>query len=459
MEPTTVQVVDDQTLSVSELGVVIRAALEQAMPYGVWVEGEIRGISRSRNGHVYFDLVEPAEESGAAVVATVPVVLFRDNRDRVNRLLKRHGDPIRMTDGVRVRIQGTVDYYPPQGRIQLRMSAIDPTYTLGVMAADREALLRELAADGLLRSNAARPLPPVPLRVGIVTSLGSAAHADITTVFVRSGLAFTLVEADTAVQGLGAEHSIPAAISAACDASIDVLIVARGGGSKTDLAVFDHSAVAHAIARAPIAVFTGVGHDIDRSVADEVAHTAHTTPTAAAHAVVEIVVRWLDRLADHEASLVHQSRRAIGSAEYRVDATRRSVVTVGSGALSRAAARLTDASNRLRRQAGRADSGARSQLDRAVARIDLARRHALRTADRRVDAASARVRALDPALALARGWSITRTADGTVVRSVESVGVGDALVTQVADGALTTTITDIAGGQPLGDHKEAEPDD
>ena len=83
----------------------------------------------------------------------------------------------------------------------------------------------------------------------------------------------------------------------------------------------------------------------------------------------------------------------------------------------------------------------------------------MRTADRRVDAASPRVRALDPALAIARGWSITRTADGTVVRSVESVGVGDALVTQVADGALTTTITDIAGGQPLGDHKEAEPDD
>ena len=178
--------VSEQTLTVSELGVVVRAALEQAMPYGVWVEGEIQGISRSRSGHVYFDLIESAETSGAPPVASMPVVLFRDARERVNRLLKRHGDPIRMTDGVKIRIQGTVDFYPPNGRLQLRMSAIDPTYTLGVLAAEREALLRRLSESGMLRANARHAVPAVPLRVGVVTSIGSAAHADITTVFERS---------------------------------------------------------------------------------------------------------------------------------------------------------------------------------------------------------------------------------------------------------------------------------
>lgn len=434
---------DDQTLTVSELGTVIRAALEVAMPYGVWVEGEISGINRSRNGHVYFDLTEPDDTPGAAPVATIPVVLFRDNRDRVNRLLKRHGDPIRMSDGVRIRIQGVADFYSPQGRMQFRMSAIDPTYTLGRLAAERDALMAALAADGLLRANARHSIPAVPMRVGIVTSIGSAAHADITTVFERSELAFTLVEVDTPVQGLGAESSVAAAIRAADDAGVDVLIVARGGGSKTDLATFDHELVARAIASARVPVITGIGHDIDRSVADEVAHTATTTPTAAAQLAVARVAEWLARLAECERAVVSGGRRAMERADHRVELARRGVVAAGLGAADRADTRLAHNSQRLARAARRADQRARAQLDLAVARIDVARRHALRRAEDRIEVVEARVRALDPAVALARGWSITRTENGKVVRSIADLEPGALLTTRVADGSATSTITDI----------------
>jgi len=431
----------DQTLSVSELGGVIRTALEQAIPYGVWVEGEIQGISRSRNGHVYFELIEPSETPGSAPVAAVPVVLFRDARDRVNRLLKRHGDPIRMTDGVRIRIQGMVDYYPPNGRIQLRMSAIDPTFTLGILAADREALLRRLSESGRLRANARHPLPAVPQRIAVVTSIGSAAHADITTVFERSRRSFTLVEIDTAVQGAGAEVHIAAAIRAAGAADVDVILVARGGGSKTDLAVFDHELVADAIADAPVPVFTGVGHDIDRSVADEVAHTAHTTPTAAAQAIVARIEEWLGRLTAREADLVHHARRAVAQAEARIRSHRTHAARAATAALGRADDRLALASSRLRRSAVRSETTALAQLDRASARLALAGRHGLRAAELRLDAAAARTRALDPAVALARGWSITRGPDGAVVRSVAHLDSAAELTTQVADGTITSTIT------------------
>ena len=430
----------EQTLTVSELGIVVRAALEQAMPYGVWVEGEIQGITRSRNGHVYFDLVESAEVAGAAPVATVPVVLFRDARDRVNRLLKRHGDPIRMTDGVQIRIQGMVDFYPPSGRIQLRMSAIDPTYTLGVLAAEREALLRQLSDAGRLRANARHRVPAVPLRVGVVTSIGSAAHADVTTVFERSERAFTLVEIDTPVQGSGAERTIAAAVRAAVDAAVDVVLVVRGGGSKTDLAVFDHADVANAIADAPIPVFTGVGHDIDRSVADEVAHTAHTTPTAAAQAIVAVVDDWLARLAGRETEIAHHTRRALAGAEGRLDHFETDLVRSTARAIEGADARLADASARLRRSAIRAETTALAVLEQAVTRIELATRHGLRAAELKLDTAEARTKALDPAIALARGWSITRGPDGAVVRSVDDVEPGTELTTQVADGTITSTI-------------------
>ncbi len=434
---------DDQTLTVSELGTVVRAALEVAMPYGVWVEGEINGITRSRNGHVYFDLIEPSDSPGAAPLATVPVVLFRDNRDRVNRLLKRHGDPIRMSDGVRIRIQGMVDFYSPQGRIQFRMSAIDPTYTLGRLAAERDALMAALSADGILRANARNSIPAVPLRVGVVTSIGSAAHADITTVFERSELAFTLVEVDTPVQGLGAESGVAAAIEAAAHAEVDVIIVARGGGSKTDLATFDHELVARAIAASPVPVITGVGHDIDRSVADEVAHTATTTPTAAAQLVVSRVAEWLARLAECEREVVAGGRRAVERADHRVELARRGVIAASLGAADRADERLAHNSQRLARAARRADQRARAQLDLAVARIDVARRHALRRAEDRIGLVEARVRALDPAIALARGWSITRTDDGAVVRSVADLALGTTITTRVADGSASSTITQV----------------
>ena len=431
----------DQTLTVSELGVVIRASLEQAMPYGVWVEGEVQGISRSRNGHVYFELIEPSETPGAPPIAAVSVVLFRDARDRVNRLLKRHGDPIRMTDGVQIRIQGMVDYYPPTGRIQLRMSAIDPTYTLGVIAAEREALMRKLADAGRLRVNAGHDLAPVPQRIGIVTSLGSAAHADITTVFEQSRHSFTLVEVDTAVQGAGAEIQIAAAVSAAGDAEVDVIVVARGGGSKTDLAVFDHEMIAEAIADAPAPVFTGIGHDIDRSVADEVAHTAHTTPTAAAQAIVALVDEWLGRLAACEADVAHHARRALDRAADRVAGHRRRVARSATTAIGRAEDQLAQASARVRRDTIRAESTAQTQLNRSAARLALAGRHGLRAAELRIATAAARTRALDPAVALARGWSITRGLDGSVIRSAADVKPGAELVTTVADGTIASTIT------------------
>ncbi|MXW61847.1 MAG: exodeoxyribonuclease VII large subunit [Acidimicrobiaceae bacterium] len=438
---STVGGVNQGTFSVAELCSLIRTVIEQTMPDDVWVEGEISGLHRARNGHVYFDLVEPGEGPGAAPVATMPVVLFRESRDRVNRLLKRHGDPIRMSDGVCVRIQGRVDYYPPSARVQLRMSSIDPTYTLGKLAASKDALLAELSAEGILRANAAQLLEPVPLRVGLVTSIGSAAHADISTVFEQAGMAFTVVEVDTPVQGSGAEVPVAAAIRAAEDADADVVLVARGGGSKTDLAVFDHEVVARAIASVGVPVVTGIGHDIDRSVADEVAHTATTTPTAAAQFVVGRVQQWLDRLGDHERSLVAAGRRAVQRADQRVETVRSGVAVLTANALDRSDRLLAARCSRLVRTARSSQRRAVGQIAQAVARLEVAQRHGLTTAERRVDAVAAQVRALNPALALARGWSITRDGDGRVVRSAASVESGDIVTTQLADGDLTSTIT------------------
>ena len=454
----------DQTLTVGELAQVLRWTLDETFPSGVWVTGEIDSLSRARSGHVYFDLVERPEhaEPGAPPEASMSVVLFRDDKERVNKTIKRHGNAIRMADGLRVRIQGMLDFYPRRGQLQLRMTAIDPTHTLGAIAADREALLRVLAAEGVLRRNAAADLAPVPLRVGLVTSLGSAAHADMLRVLASSGLAFQVFETDTPVQGADAPEAIAAAIRAAAGAGVDVVVLARGGGSRTDLVAFDHESVARAIASCERPVFTGIGHDTDRSVADETAHTACSTPTAAARAVVQRVEDWLESLDAMGRSIAVQGRRALAAAEHRtgrvaadttrgaqsaaaragrnLDGAAQRLVHTGRAATARAGRRTAAVADRLAQAGPAVERRSTSRLDRASARLSVAGHHEIRHAQRHLNAIATRVRTLDPTLILRRGWSLTRRENGTLVRSVQDVSPGDGIVTHLSDGTLDSTI-------------------
>ena len=454
----------DQTLTVGELAQVLRWALDEAFPSGVWVSGEIDSLRRARSGHVYFDLVERSErvEPGAPPQASVSVVLFRDDKERVNATIKRHGNAIRMADGLRVRIQGMLDFYPRRGQLQLRMIAIDPTHTLGALEADREALLRVLAAEGTLRRNAATTLAPVPLQVGLVTAVDSAAHADMLKVFATSGLAFRVFEIDTPVQGADAPPQIAASIRAVAAAGADVVVLARGGGSRTDLVAFDHELVARAIAACERPVFTGIGHETDRSVADDTAHTACSTPTAAARAVVQRVEDWLEELDGTGRSIAVRGRRALAAAEHRtnqvtattsrgaaaavgrsgrrLDVAAQRVVHNGRSATARAGRRVAAVSHRLAQAGPTIERRAGRRLDRASVRLGVAGRHEIRHAQRHLDAVATRVRTLDPALILGRGWSLTRREDGTLVRSIRDVSPGDGIVTHLADGSVESTI-------------------
>ena len=224
----------ERTLTVGELIEVLNVALEAVTPYELWVAGETSGIARPRSGHVYFDLVEPGNAPGAPPVAKVHVALLRWAKTGVNATLKRHSNAVRMTGGVQVRIRGRLTCYAPTGRLQFLMTGIDPAYTLGRIAADRDVVLRKLADEGILRRNADMPLPDVPLRVGLVTSGGSAACADIMKILTDSGFAFTVLQTDAQVQGVGASSAIAAAVATIGSPAFraDVVILARGGGQQ-----------------------------------------------------------------------------------------------------------------------------------------------------------------------------------------------------------------------------------
>jgi exodeoxyribonuclease VII large subunit len=463
--PTLWDEADDPTWSVAELGQAVALSLRAAFPDELWVRGVIRNLNPGRRGGtVWFDLVEPARggDTSQPVQASLPVVLFNQERLRVNARLRDAGGGVRMTDGTEVRLRGRVTFYGRGGRLQLQMSDIDPAFTLGRLAADRERLLRVLGAEGLLDRQAALPRPLVPLRLGLVTSAGSAAEHDVLDELARSGIGFSVVRADVRVQGAHAPASVARGLAAAAARGVDAVLLVRGGGATTDLAAFDSEAIARAVAGLGVPVLTGIGHEIDRSVADEVAHTSYKTPTACAQAVVADVRAVERRTVEAWRGIAAAARRHSRRQAEHLRACGRHVALATRQGLAAADRDLAARTARVGRAASGALAGATTVLDRAVGHVESGGRAHLRAheqavavagarlaqraprvlvgAGRELDTIEAQVRALDPARVLARGWSITRDGDGRVVRSVAAVAAGDELVTTLADGELRSTV-------------------
>jgi exodeoxyribonuclease VII large subunit len=458
----------EPTWSVSEIGEAIGLAVRRAFPDELWLRGEIRNLKRGTR-MVWFDLVEPVPgaDLGRPPKATLPVVLFDIERRRVNAALQRAGGAVRMEDGTEVRIRGRISWWGQGAKVQLQMTDIDPAFTLGRLAADRQRVLRQLDAEGLLHRQKGLPFPLVPRRVGLVTSANSAAEHDVLDELRRSGISFHVRKADARVQGRDAARSVAAGVRRIVDgpAGVDVLLVVRGGGSATDLSAFDSEVIARAIAQSPVPVLTGIGHDVDRTVADEVAHAAYKTPTACAQAVVQTVRDFDTLLSARGEMIVAAAQSALARQATRLRACARHVSVGTRHGLAAADAELTRSAERLGRSAGGALGRAGRRLERATGRVESSARvhvraehtrldamterlqqRAPRLVDRRnreLDGLEAQLRALDPARVLARGWSITRDAtSGRIVRTTADVAAGDELVTTVADGQVRSTVRD-----------------
>jgi len=408
-------VAETHTWSVGDLCEAIRDTFTAAFPDEIWIEGEISSLKFHSSGHVYFDLIEPDDNGNQ--VDKMSVALWRGRRKGVESLLSR-ADAGPLTEGIKVRIRGELSFYAPQGRVQLMMTEIDPHHTIGQLAIDRERVLLSLSKDGLLESNRALPLSPVPLNIGLVTSDGSAAYNDFVNEISSSNYPFKISLAHSSVQGADAEVSLIAAIQTLANTGVDVIAVVRGGGARTDLLAFDLENVARAVALAGIPVFSGIGHEIDRSVVDEVAHTAFKTPTACAAALVQTVAAFDQALSD----------------------SARRIVNLANSCHDRAAALVSSSARSINDRARRTLDVKSGQLDAASSRL---RDLSLIAIDRNLDRCNRTfdlVQALDPSRILARGFSITRNANGKVVRDLIPAGV--TIVTETATSLITSTVID-----------------
>ena len=412
-------------LTVSELTRRLQEVLEDRFP-AVWVEGEISNFRLYGSGHAYFTLKDADSQ--------IRAVLFRNRGRRIK---------FEPADGLHVMAFGSIEVYAQRGEYQMVIELLEPK-GLGALQLAFEQLKTRLQAEGLFDQARKRELPRFPRKIGIVTSTSGAAIRDILRVIGRRFGELHIVIAPCRVQGDGAAEEIAQGIrDLNALGGVDVIIVGRGGGSLEDLWAFNEELVARAIVGSKVPVVSAVGHEVDFTIADFVADLRAPTPSAAAELVVREKQAVVDSLGQLRARLERFAARPLRDLERRVDELtarlRRAMRTeLGRAnhrvALSTRALRASDPVARVARDRHRLEN-LQSRMTVSLNRRRDRARYALETAVGRLDS-------LSPLAVLGRGYSLTRTATGEVVRSPAQVNVGDAIRVLLHRGSLDARVTD-----------------
>jgi exodeoxyribonuclease VII large subunit len=392
---------EDRPWTVSELTGQIRAVLESEFA-DISLQGEISNLSRPRSGHLYFHLKDER--------ASIRAVLWKSDAARV---------VFDLEDGLAVRVRGDVSVYEPRGDYQIRIRKIEPE-GVGPLELAYRQMFERLRAEGLFDPDRKRSLPRYPRRIAIVTSPTGAAVRDFLQVVGRRWPALDVLIVPAKVQGLGAADEIAAGIALAnAVPGIDLVVLARGGGSLEDLWPFNEEIVARAIFGSRLPVVSAVGHEVDVTIADHVADFRALTPSEAGERCVPDAAELrnvVDRLGE----------RLAGALRYRVERRRLRLDRLGDRLVRGIDDRLCEARSRLDVLAERADCAVRNDLDARAGR--LAR-------------AAAKLEALSPLGVLARGYSLTLKDDGrSVVKAPSDVRSGDRILTRLGGGTIASVV-------------------
>jgi exodeoxyribonuclease VII large subunit len=411
--------------SVSQLTDRIRSLLEERF-FEIWVEGEISNCFVAKTGHMYFTLKDTQ--------AQIKAVMFRS----AIRYLR-----FKPQDGLRVVARGRVTVYDPKGEYQIVCEHLEPE-GLGARQLAFDQLKERLARDGLFDPRRKRPLPALPRKIGVVTSLDGAAVRDIIKVLRRRYANAHIVIRPARVQGEGAALEIARAMAAIGKVKgVDVVIVGRGGGSIEDLWAFNEEVVARAIAASKVPVVSAVGHEVDFTITDFVADLRAPTPSAAAELVVREKQAVVDSLAQLRARLERFAARPLRDLERRVDELTARLRREMRNEVGRAHHRVVLATRALRASDPVARlAGDRHRLENLQSRMITLLHRRRDRAHSALRSAVGRLDSLSPLAVLGRGYSLTRTPAGDIVHSPAQVRVGDAIRVLLQRGSLDARVTE-----------------
>lgn len=285
---TTVEASLPGHVGVAEVIRGVGTALRRAFPTSLWVKGEVSDYRAPTQGHHYFNLVERLQDGSQVVL---PCAVWKSGWPKIRQKLLAAG--VTLSAGQAMLFQGTVRLYDGAGKLTFHVSDVYPEFTLGQIETQRRAVLDRLKRENLIGLNGRLEMSVVPLRIAVLSSRNAAGLHDFEKVLSNSGYAFSVLRCEVPVQGPLVEQAVCRALEILAikqkELRLDAVCIVRGGGSATELGWWNSYGISAAIARMPVPVITGIGHDRDRVAADEVAHAAAPTPTAAAEILCSLV--------------------------------------------------------------------------------------------------------------------------------------------------------------------------
>ncbi len=437
---------DRRIWTVRDLVAAVRTHIERE--YGdTWVEGEISNFRAHDSGHLYFTLKDQN--------AQIRAVMFRSQA----RLLR-----FRPENGMQVVVRGRVTIYEDRGELQISAEYLEPKGA-GALQVAFEQLKAKLEAEGLFDSARKKPIPTLPRRIGIVTSPQAAALRDILNILLRRHHTAGILIFPAQVQGEAASAEVSAGVRYFNKArNVDVIIVARGGGSAEDLAAFNNEALARVVAASGIPVISAVGHETDFTIIDFVADLRAPTPSAAA----ELVIRSRQEVEDQAEALRQRLARAM---RYRLLMGRQALTELAQHgafartveAINRRQQKLDDLKNRMERaerqileqhrrrleaaaaavrhyDVRRMLAGIRRELDSRVAALVATARTLLLQRAGRLNQLAGQLEALSPLAILDRGYALVFDSSGTLLKDAERVKAGDEISARLAKGSINATV-------------------
>ena len=437
---------DRRIWSVRDLVAAVRTHLERE--YGdAWVEGEVSNFRAHDSGHLYFTLKDQNSQ--------IRVVMFGSKA----RLLR-----FRPENGMQVVLRGRVTIYEDRGELQISAEYLEPKGA-GALLVAFEQLKAKLEAEGLFDPARKKPIPSLPRRIGVVTSPQAAALRDILNIVRRRHHSASVLIFPAQVQGEAASAEVSAGVRYFNKAqNVDVIIVARGGGSAEDLAAFNHEGLARVVAASVIPVISAVGHETDFTIIDFVADLRAPTPSAAA----ELVIRSRQEVEEQAEGLRQRLARAM---RYRILMGRQALTELAqhgafgrmTDAIHRRQQKLDDLKNRvlraerqiLEKQHRRLElaaaavrhydvrrmlGGIRKELDSRVAGLAAAARTVLLQRKGRIDQLAGQLEALSPLAILDRGYALVFDSSGALLKDSAQIKVGDEISARLAKGSLTATV-------------------
>jgi len=298
----------ERVYSIQELNNTVRDLIRDEFPQYVWVCGEIQDLHERL--HVNLNLVQKDPESND-LLAQVSCVIFSNIKSHIYKRIEESGSGFELKKDIEVKFLCKVDLYAKNGKFSLTVFDIDPIYTLGKVALNRQKIIEELKKEGLVDKNKARVIPQIPLKIGLITALGSAAYHDFINELNISTFGFTVSVCDSHMQGKNVEKDLIRALKFFNNLKkdkLDLIVITRGGGSTADLGWFDNKKIAISIAKSNFAVVTALGHHINTTIADLVSNTSLKTPTKAAQFIVDMIKAEVEKISQLSKSIFEQAQ-------------------------------------------------------------------------------------------------------------------------------------------------------